>query len=88
MLVAFHVNNSPGTAHMIACMRALGTQSWSSRWRPRPKSKGLARVQALHPEFASLATAHDLCLNPLTKGSACPRQYHILTLHKPTRLRT
>ena len=24
MLVAFHVNNSPGTAHMIACMRALG----------------------------------------------------------------
>ncbi len=24
VLVAFHVNNSPGTAHMIACMRALG----------------------------------------------------------------
>ena len=24
MLVAFHVNNSPGTAHMIACMRARG----------------------------------------------------------------
>ena len=24
MLVAFHVNNSPGTAHMIACMRQLG----------------------------------------------------------------
>ena len=24
MLVAFHVKNSPGTAHMIACMRALG----------------------------------------------------------------
>ena len=24
MLVAFHVNHSPGTAHMIACMRALG----------------------------------------------------------------
>ena len=24
MLVAFHANNSPGTAHMIACMRALG----------------------------------------------------------------
>ena len=24
MLVAFHVNNSPGTAHMLACMRALG----------------------------------------------------------------
>ena len=24
MLVAFHVNNSPGTAHMIACMCALG----------------------------------------------------------------
>ena len=24
MLVAFHVQNSPGTAHMIACMRALG----------------------------------------------------------------
>ena len=24
MLVAFHVTNSPGTAHMIACMRALG----------------------------------------------------------------
>jgi L-alanine-DL-glutamate epimerase-like enolase superfamily enzyme len=24
MLVAFHVNNSLGTAHMIACMRALG----------------------------------------------------------------
>ena len=24
MLVAFHVNNSPGTTHMIACMRALG----------------------------------------------------------------
>ena len=24
VLVAFHVHNSPGTAHMIACMRALG----------------------------------------------------------------
>ena len=24
VLVAFHTNNSPGTAHMIACMRALG----------------------------------------------------------------
>ena len=24
VLVAFHVNNSPGTAHMIQCMRALG----------------------------------------------------------------
>ncbi len=24
VLVAFHCNNSPGTAHMIACMRALG----------------------------------------------------------------
>ena len=24
VLVAFHGNNSPGTAHMIACMRALG----------------------------------------------------------------
>ncbi len=24
VLVAFHINNSPGTAHMIACMRALG----------------------------------------------------------------
>ena len=24
LLVAFHVHNSPGTAHMIACMRALG----------------------------------------------------------------
>ena len=24
MLVAFHVNNSPGTAHMIACMRPMG----------------------------------------------------------------
>ena len=24
LLVAFHVQNSPGTAHMIACMRALG----------------------------------------------------------------
>jgi SLOG family YspA-like protein len=24
VLVAFHGNNSPGTAHIIACMRALG----------------------------------------------------------------
>src|SRR4029077_14766405 len=24
VLVAFYVNNSPGTAHMIVCMRALG----------------------------------------------------------------
>ena len=24
VLVAFHGNNSPGTVHMIACMRALG----------------------------------------------------------------
>jgi YspA, cpYpsA-related SLOG family len=24
VLVAFHGNNNPGTAHMIACMRALG----------------------------------------------------------------
>jgi hypothetical protein len=24
VLVAFHGNNSPGTAHMIACMQALG----------------------------------------------------------------
>jgi hypothetical protein len=24
ILVAFHVNNSPGTRHMIECMRALG----------------------------------------------------------------
>ena len=24
VLVAFHVNNSPGTAHMVQCMRQLG----------------------------------------------------------------
>ena len=62
--MAFHVNNSPGTAHMIACMRALGTPVVVIQVEAGLKARGLARVQA-HREFASLATAHDLCLNPL-----------------------
>ena len=59
----FPVNNSPGTAHMIACMRALGTPVVVIQ-----VEAGLKAEPGTCPgssQFASLATAHDLCLNPL-----------------------
>jgi YspA, cpYpsA-related SLOG family len=65
VLIAFWDGQSSDTAHMVQCMRQLGKPVVVIRVETTADKKRLDTCPGASPEFASLATAHELYLNPL-----------------------